>query len=466
MSRRIRFVTTNAFVIVIVALTTCTAVAQTESVNIERTRKLIESEKETILFFAHPTATYQSHRYDGSKQLRDGFSVTYTFNWHSNISDKDHYTELTFHCDRNGKLDSIENISTSSLFKPFFGSNSVVSLIKREMQKDPELQKNSELMMLLKKDSKQILETYLRRDVKALMTILGSTFGAANEADATPLQQPQQATVRKPVIPDATPNQAELLGLIRKSESMDEKERKYWTNMLPRMTADQKGELRAILVNERDQLAAIDQKYRTESGPVAEARALLKKNKYEDAISVLAKTLTAEPKNSDALSLRATAYHSIKQWRLAIDDYTALIDILPKSESTYRNRASCYAALGDYRRQLFDHMRSVELAPKDARACNGAAWLLATCPDQKIRDGSEALQLATRACEVTDWKDPLYLDTLAAAYAELGQFEKAVEWQQKALANPDFEKNVDKDEFVVAQRRLNLYKSGKPFREK
>ena len=111
-------------------------------------------------------------------------------------------------------------------------------------------------------------------------------------------------------------------------------------------------------------------------------------------------------------------------------------------------------------------MRSVELAPKDARACNGAAWLLATCPDQKIRDGSEALQLATRACEVTDWKDPLYLDTLAAAYAELGQFEKAVEWQQKALANPDFEKNVDKDEFVVAQRRLNLYKSGKPFREK
>ena len=338
-----------------------------------------------------------------------------------------------------------------------------MSLIRREMQKDPALQKNSELMMLLKKDSKQILETYLRRDVEALMTILGSTLGAANEAAP---QQLQQTTVRKPVNPDAAPNHAELLGLIRMSESMDEKDRTYWEHMLPRMTANQKNELRTILVNERDQLAAIDQKYKSESGPVAEARAYLRKNKYEDVISVLAKTLTAEPKNSDALSLRATAYHSIKQWRLAIDDYTALIDILPKSESTYRNRASCYAALGDYRRQLFDHMRSVELAPKDARACNGAAWLLATCPDQKIRDGSEALQFATRACEVTDWKDPFYLDTLAAAYAELGQFEKAVEWQQKALANPDFEKNVDKDEFVVAQRRLDLYKSGKPFREK
>ena len=457
----LRIATTATFAILTLVSATRVASAQQESAEIRRAQKLVDAEKETILFFAHPTATYQSIRFDGSKQLRDGFSLSYTFNWHSDVSDKDHYTELAFYCDRNGKLDFIQAGSTSSLFKPFFGSNTVVSLIKREMQKDVNLQNDRELMKLLQKDSKEILETYLRRDVEALLTVLGPVFGGAAPPAPAPREQPKQVTARKIVTPDAVPNNSELLDLIRKSESMDNDERKYWVEILPVMTADQTRQLRDILVNERDQLAAIDKKY---SGPTAQARTLIDKKDYKGAISLLSSAASADGKDTEIFQVRGLAYEYLKEWRLAIDDYTRAIDLSPKSDSVLRRRGYCYGELGEFRREYIDYMRSAELAPKNATACNSVAWLLASCTDAKIRDGIEALQFATRACEISDWKEPLFLDTLAAACAELGQYPKAVQWQQKALANPDFEKNVSKDGFAVAQRRLELYKAGQAYR--
>ena len=86
---------------------------------------------------------------------------------------------------------------------------------------------------------------------------------------------------------------------------------------------------------------------------------------------------------------------------------------------------------------------AVQLDPKDAAAHNSLAWLLATGPQERFRDGKRAIDHATRACELTKWKRSAYLDTLAAAYAEAGKFDKAVEFQQKAveLATKDTEKD-------------------------
>jgi protein O-mannosyl-transferase len=83
-------------------------------------------------------------------------------------------------------------------------------------------------------------------------------------------------------------------------------------------------------------------------------------------------------------------------------------------------------ALGHYRMLL-------ELDPDSLLAQNALAWFLATCPEASLRNGKEATELALRAVQLSTGKYPQTLDTLAAAYAESGQFEKAVETANEAL---------------------------------
>ena len=88
------------------------------------------------------------------------------------------------------------------------------------------------------------------------------------------------------------------------------------------------------------------------------------------------------------------------------------------------------------------------------------AFLQATCPDDTYRDGEKAVINAKRACQLDGEKQPRYLDTLAAAYAEDGDFEKAVKWQEKAL-----EKASDETIKKRYRSRLELYRQGKPYRK-
>jgi serine/threonine-protein kinase len=107
------------------------------------------------------------------------------------------------------------------------------------------------------------------------------------------------------------------------------------------------------------------------------------------------------------------------------------------------------------------YLGAIQALPRWAPACDSLARLLATCPDDKVRDGKRALEYATTACERTGWKNPSCLDTLAAAYAEAGQFEEAVRYQTRALEDPKL-----KDDFrTAAKERLQLYRQKKPFRE-
>jgi hypothetical protein len=87
------------------------------------------------------------------------------------------------------------------------------------------------------------------------------------------------------------------------------------------------------------------------------------------------------------------------------------------------------------------------------------AWLRATCPDEKHRDGNQAVADAKQACESSSWKNMRHLDTLAAAYAETGDFIEAVKWQEQAitLASPAL-----KSEY---EARLALYRDQQPYRE-
>jgi len=84
------------------------------------------------------------------------------------------------------------------------------------------------------------------------------------------------------------------------------------------------------------------------------------------------------------------------------------------------------------------------------------AWLWATCPEERFRDGKKAVEFATRSCELTKWKDANMLRTLAATYANVGEFDKAVEWQEKA------KKGLGEEFRKKGEERLKLYTKKKP----
>jgi tetratricopeptide (TPR) repeat protein len=88
---------------------------------------------------------------------------------------------------------------------------------------------------------------------------------------------------------------------------------------------------------------------------------------------------------------------------------------------------------GDYGKAVADYSQAILLDPKGAREYNNLAWLLATCPQASVRDGKKAVQYALQACELSEWKDPACVDTLAAAYAEGGDFDHAVKYEQQSL---------------------------------
>ena len=105
---------------------------------------------------------------------------------------------------------------------------------------------------------------------------------------------------------------------------------------------------------------------------------------------------------------------------------------------------------------------AIRLDPWDPKAYKGRAWLWATCPDEKYRDGKRAVESATRACKLTDWKVADYLDTLAAAWAEAGDFDAAVEWQENALGILAKNDEQNRKDF---EARLTLYRAKKPYHE-
>jgi tetratricopeptide (TPR) repeat protein len=88
--------------------------------------------------------------------------------------------------------------------------------------------------------------------------------------------------------------------------------------------------------------------------------------------------------------------------------------------------------------------------------------VLATSPDDKLRDGKRAIELATKACEVTKYEKPHILSTLAAAYAETGDFETAKKWSRKAVELGIQDKEVDEQ----LKQELESYEQKKPWRER
>ena len=144
----------------------------------------------------------------------------------------------------------------------------------------------------------------------------------------------------------------------------------------------------------------------------------------------------------------------------AIACYREAIRLDPKLVSTHVNLGHALSDRGDVEGAIACYREALRLDVKNANAHNNLAWILATGPNG-VRDGKLAVEHATRACELTAWKDPVWIDTLAAAYAEAGDFDKAMEYQKKALSFPKLAKAHAED----GRKRLELFAQKKPFRD-
>jgi tetratricopeptide (TPR) repeat protein len=148
-----------------------------------------------------------------------------------------------------------------------------------------------------------------------------------------------------------------------------------------------------------------------------------------------------------------------KQYDRALADYSKAIELDPGYAVPWLQRGRTQAARKEYALALADYEKAVQVVSKGPYASpfyTALALFRAGCPDAKHRDGKKALAAAQKAYDLT--KGPTELSTLAAAHAELGQFDKAVEWQTKAIsAAPADEKDQYRD-------RLKRYQERKPYR--
>jgi tetratricopeptide (TPR) repeat protein len=147
----------------------------------------------------------------------------------------------------------------------------------------------------------------------------------------------------------------------------------------------------------------------------------------------------------------------------AVELFTRMIDASsdPAVMSTaLTNRGLVEGRRGNWRGAIEDVREALRLQPQLASAHNNLAWLLATCPVDAFRNGHEAVEHATLACEATNWSNSSNLGTLAAAYAEAGDFGQALRWHERALADPEYRQTYGEAKLFD---RLRLYEQGLPY---
>jgi tetratricopeptide (TPR) repeat protein len=164
---------------------------------------------------------------------------------------------------------------------------------------------------------------------------------------------------------------------------------------------------------------------------------------------------------AEAHACRALALAALDDHAGAVAGYSEALRRIPDSASYYLNRGVSHSRQGHYDLALEDYGMALKLAPQSPMALNNLAWLWATCPDPHFRDGARAVEYARRACTLRGREMPTFLSTLAAAYAEVGNFAEAIACLEKALENPRY----DREHGVQARQRIQLYEAEQPFRE-
>jgi tetratricopeptide (TPR) repeat protein len=186
--------------------------------------------------------------------------------------------------------------------------------------------------------------------------------------------------------------------------------------------------------------------------------------RYDQAVKYLNEAIKQEPRNANIYHLRGICYMVMEKEEPALKDLAKAIELNPRDPDFPQDRAKLHSKLKSYQKAIADYETSAKLDDEDWEPLNEMAWILSTCPDDKLRAGKKAIALARKGSKMSEYKDDVPVDTLAAAYAEDGQFAETVKWQKEAIK---LAKDLDEpEELQKMQERLKLYQNKQPYRDK
>jgi protein O-mannosyl-transferase len=183
----------------------------------------------------------------------------------------------------------------------------------------------------------------------------------------------------------------------------------------------------------------------------------------EDAIEQYRQALAINPNYLEAHGNLADTLTRLGRLDEAIEHYQRAIQLAPRNAQLRDRLGVAFEGRKKYREAKDQFQEALALQPQSSPIQNNLAWLLATCPETSVRDGARAVQLAGQAAQLTQNRQPEFLDSLAAAYAEAGRFPEAIETANRALALANSAANTNLAQAL--QAHLNRYLANQPYHE-
>jgi len=188
-----------------------------------------------------------------------------------------------------------------------------------------------------------------------------------------------------------------------------------------------------------------------------------REGKYAEAVEQLRRFVVMKPDDVPGHTNLGLVLARAGKLEEAVSQFAEAQRLAPDDGQVRLTRAGVLEEAGRLGEAVADYREAVRLKPERSDWANHLARILATSPSAEIRNGPEAVRLAEAACQATARKDAFFLDTLAAAYAEAGRLDEAVATATEALT---LAQTSGKTDLATAiQRRIELFKAGRPFHE-
>jgi tetratricopeptide (TPR) repeat protein len=181
-----------------------------------------------------------------------------------------------------------------------------------------------------------------------------------------------------------------------------------------------------------------------------------------EAIAQYQKALQIDPNQAEVHSNLGVVLSETGRVDDSIAHLQKALEITPNYADAHYNLGNSLLRAGRVEEALAHYKKTFEIDPSNVEARNNMAWVLATWPETRIRDGRKAVELAERADVLTDRVNPVISVTLAAAYAEDGRFPDALKIAERALKLAIGQGNTALANSIRAQ--IDLYQSSSPFR--